>query len=192
MRPPRLFSVLALCTCTALTALSFADPTAKSPPIIRVWSGTSGHELKLYAGDQIIKTYRVAIGPGGPGPKWREGDKVTPVGRYHITMHQPSQFTIYLRLDYPTAADWVRFNDAKKKGEPPDKATIGSDIGIHGTGKPAWDGVHKQSDWTLGCIALDNAEIVEIAGMVKDGTAVDLEDERKQAHCHPERSERSP
>ncbi len=176
MRPPRLFSVLALCTCTALTALSSADPSAKPPPITRVWIGKGEHELKLYAGDLVIKTYRVAIGPGGPGPKRREGDKVTPLGRYHVTMHQPSQFKIFLRLDYPTAADWVRFNDAKKKGALPDGATIGGDIGIHGTGNPAWDGVHKQSDWTLGCVALDNDEIVEIAALVKDGTAVDIED----------------
>jgi murein L,D-transpeptidase YafK len=169
-------SVFVLIGCIALSAISSADPPAKPPPITRVWIGKSAHELKLYAGDQVIKTYRVAIGPGGPGPKWREGDKVTPVGRYHITMHQPSQFSIFLRLDYPTQADWARFAELKRKGSLPENATIGGDIGIHGTGNPAWDGIHKATDWTLGCIALDNAEIAEVAGLVKDGTVVDIDD----------------
>ena len=103
----------------------------------------------------------------------------TPVGRYHITMHQPSQYKIFLRLDYPTAADWKRFNALKEAGDLPKGATIGGDIGIHGPPvvvpsilKPAM----KLRDWTAGCIALDDDEISEVAGLVKDGTIVDIED----------------
>jgi lipoprotein-anchoring transpeptidase ErfK/SrfK len=36
--------------------------------------------------------------------------------------------------------------------------------------------VHKSSDWTLGCIALDDDEIDEIASRVKDGTRVVITD----------------
>ncbi len=163
----------------ALSLSLFSAPAAiadQKVQVTRIWIGKSAHELKLFAGTTEVKSYRVAIGPGGPGPKRREGDKVTPVGHYHVTMHQPSQFKIFLRIDYPTAADWTRFAELKKNGSLPADATIGGDIGIHGTGNPAWDGIHKSHDWTLGCIALDNDEIVEIAGLVKDGTPVDIED----------------
>ena len=49
----------------------------------------------------------------------------TPVGRYHITMHQPSQYKIFLRLDYPTAEDFKRFNALKAAGSLPANARIG-------------------------------------------------------------------
>lgn len=174
MRPIR-FALGVLAIGLFAATASSADPP-QNVQVTRIWIGKNAHELKLYAGDQVVRSYRVAIGPGGPGPKWREGDMVTPVGHYHVTMHQPSQFKIFLRLDYPTAADRVRFADLKAKGSLPENATIGGDIGIHGTGNPAWTGVHKLRDWTLGCVALDNDEIVEIAGLVKDGTPVDIED----------------
>jgi L,D-peptidoglycan transpeptidase YkuD (ErfK/YbiS/YcfS/YnhG family) len=34
----------------------------------------------------------------------------------------------------------------------------------------------KLSDWTAGCIAVDDDEISEVARLVKDGTVVDIED----------------
>ncbi len=92
----------------------------------------NAHELALYSGETFIKKYSVAIGPGGSGFKHREGDKVTPVGHYHVIMHQPSQFHQFLRLDYPNADDRARFTTLKASGELPKEATIGGDIGIHG------------------------------------------------------------
>ncbi|HEY2364998.1 MAG TPA: L,D-transpeptidase family protein, partial [Polyangiaceae bacterium] len=121
--------------------------------------------------------YSVAIGPGGPGFKHREGDKVTPVGHYHVTMHQPSQFHQFLRLDYPNAEDRVRFTHLQATGELPKEATIGGDIGIHGAPpQPQWKSVHKTVDWTLGCVAVDDAEIDEIGHLVADGTPVEITD----------------
>jgi murein L,D-transpeptidase YafK len=156
-----------------LLSLVGADPR---PPITRVWIGKSSHTLKLFSGTTEVKAYKVAIGPGGAGFKHQEGDKVTPVGHYHVTIHQPSRFKIFLRLDYPQQADWERFGTLKKEGKLDKNATIGGDIGIHGIGDPRWSGIHKLTDWTLGCIALDDDEITEVAGLVNDGTVVDIED----------------
>jgi len=152
---------------------------APPPAVTRVGIKKGDHTLTLFANDVAVKTYKVAIGPGGSGPKTREGDMVTPVGRYRITQHQPSQYRTFLRLDYPTAADWRRFRALKASGVLPADATIGGDIGIHGPPvrlpdelKPAL----KAHDWTAGCIAVDDDEIREIARLVKDGTVVDIED----------------
>ena len=137
----------------------------------------NAHELALYSGETFIKKYAVAIGPGGPGFKHREGDKVTPVGRYHVVMHQPSQFHQFLRLDYPNAEDRARFARLQASGELPKEATIGGDIGIHGSPPQlGWKPIHKTVDWTLGCVAVDDAEIDEIGHLVADGTPVEITD----------------
>ena len=151
--------------------------TATTRKATRVVVRKNAHELVLYDADVVLKRYRVAIGPGGPGAKHREGDKVTPVGHYHVTMHQPSQFHLFLRLDYPNADDRARFAKLVAGGELPKEARIGGDIGIHGAPpQKEWKEVHKNFDWTLGCVAVDDAEIDEIGSLVADGTPVDIED----------------
>ena len=157
-----------------MTVIASADAPQKAT---RVLIKKDAHELSLYRGDVLVKTYKVAIGPGGAGFKHREGDKVTPVGHYHVTMHQPSQFHLFLRLDYPNADDRARFGKLMASGELPKEATIGGDIGIHGApSRPEWKPIHKTVDWTLGCVAVDDAEIDEIGSLVADGTPVDVED----------------
>jgi murein L,D-transpeptidase YafK len=133
------------------------------------------HTLELMSEGKVIKSYRVAIGPGGAGPKRREGDRVTPVGTYRVV----GRFALYhrfLSLDYPNATDRRRFAALKASGALPADATIGGGIGIHGTGHRDWNGVHKESDWTLGCVALDDDEIDEVAAFAKDGTRVVITD----------------
>ncbi len=167
--PLVLVSVIALAHATAL-----ADAPVHAT---RIAVKKSTHEVVLYKNDVVLKRYRAAIGPGGSGNKLQEGDKVTPVGHYHVTMHQPSQFHLFLRLDYPNADDRVRFAKLVSSGALPKEAHIGGDIGIHGAPPQAqWKNVHKQVDWTWGCVAVDDSEIDEIGSMVTDGTPVDIED----------------
>jgi lipoprotein-anchoring transpeptidase ErfK/SrfK len=52
----------------------------------------------------------------------------------------------------------------------------GGDIFIHGL-PPGWAWLgeaHRQRDWTLGCIAVPNAEIEEIWAMTPVGTRVEI------------------
>jgi murein L,D-transpeptidase YafK len=152
--------------------------------VTRVLIQKDAHSMRLFAAgpdgrEELVASYKVAIGPGGSGPKRREGDMTTPVGRYHITAHQPSQYKVFLRLDYPTAADYARFAALKARGDLPASARIGGDIGIHGP-PVALAGVLKSTlklvDWTAGCIAVDEDEIAEVARLVRDGTVVDIEE----------------
>ena len=150
---------------------------ATTPKATRVVVHKKAHELVLYRGDAVIQRYRVAIGPGGAGFKRREGDEVTPVGHYHVTMHQPSRYHLFLRLDYPNADDRARFAKLVASGDLPKDARIGGDIGIHGAPpQKEWKAIHKNFDWTLGCVAVDDAEIDEIGSLVADGTRVDIDD----------------
>jgi murein L,D-transpeptidase YafK len=148
-----------------------------STKVTRVLVKKSAHTLTLFDGTRPVATYQVAIGPGGKGPKRREGDKITPVGRYHVVGQKPSKYRVFMRLDYPNAEDRRRFDAAMREGRLEPSATIGGDVGIHGA-PPAkeWKLVHKSVDWTLGCVALDDDEIEEVAAHVPVGTPVDIED----------------
>ncbi len=152
--------------------------SADAPEVAdRVVIKKGAHSLTLMKGGAVLRTYKVAIGPGGAGPKHREGDRVTPVGHYKVDWRAPSQFHQFLHLNYPNEDDQKRFAALKAKGELPDKATIGGDIGIHGAPPAAeWKSLHKTVDWTAGCIAVDDAEIDEISRLVPYGTPVDIDD----------------
>jgi len=159
--------------------VSFETGGASPRKVTQIVIRKKDHELALLAGNDVVRRYRVALGPGSPGPKLREGDATTPTGRYHVTMHQPSQYRWFLRLDYPNAEDLKRFDALKRSGALPRDAKIGGDIGIHGPPVSAPDLLklsYKLSDWTLGCIAVDDEEIQEIARLVKDGTDVTIEE----------------
>ncbi len=143
--------------------------------VTRVHVKKSDRTLELLAGDVVVATYAVAVGKGGAGPKKKEGDMITPVGRYHVVKHLPSHLRIFLQIDYPNAADRARFEELKKRGDLPKNATIGGDIGIHGE-PPEAKPFHKSQYQSHGCVVLEDAEIDQVARLVPDGTPVDIED----------------
>lgn len=169
----RALPLLAALACLASPASS---RSGEHDRITEVRIDKSDHRLELVSEGHVVKTYRVALGPGGAGPKQREGDKKTPVGTYHIVGRIKGLFHQFLTVSYPNDEDRRRFTHLKKIGALPPSATIGGGIGIHGVDGKEYKGVHKESDWTLGCIALDDDEIDEIAARVKDGTTVVITD----------------
>lgn len=118
---------------------------------------------------QILKTYRIALGGSPYGPKQREGDHKTPEGLYFIgSRNSKSQFHLALHISYPNPADRAH---AHKLGSNP-----GGGIIIHGLPKGfAWLGsLHRQTDWTDGCIAVTNEEIEEIWRLVPLNTPIEI------------------
>ncbi|HWS16967.1 MAG TPA: L,D-transpeptidase family protein, partial [Candidatus Elarobacter sp.] len=103
------------------------------------------------------------------GPKRVEGDHKTPEGNYVIdAKNSRSQFHLSLHISYPSASDRA---NAHKLGSRP-----GGAIMIHGLARPfAYLGpLHRQTDWTDGCVAVTNAEIEEIWKLVPVGTRVEI------------------
>jgi murein L,D-transpeptidase YafK len=151
--------ILALC-CAAVAAPIQADKIV----IIK-----SARSMTLFSGGKVLKTYKVALGSAPVGPKRVEGDHKTPEGDYVIdARNSHSQFHLSLHISYPSAADRER---ARSVGQSP-----GGAIMIHGLAKPfAYLGpLHRQTDWTDGCIAVTNAEIEEIWKLVPVGTRVEI------------------
>ena len=94
---------------------SSSAPSAPTPAprVTRVLVHKGARSMDLFDGDKLVRSYAVAVGRGGPGPKQREGDKVTPVGRYRVLKHMPSHLRIFMLIDYPNAEDRARFAKLK-------------------------------------------------------------------------------
>ncbi len=177
MKPLPLAALAALVflACLAVSTPSGSAPNPPEVDEIRVHK--ADHTLELVAADgQVVETYRVALGRGGAGPKRWEGDKVTPVGTYRILGRFKSSFHEFISLSYPNDEDRRRYAELKKQGVVPAGVGVGSAIGIHGTGGKEWDGIHKESDWTYGCSALDDDEVDAVSRRVKNGTRVVITD----------------
>ncbi|TMM48841.1 L,D-transpeptidase family protein [Qipengyuania marisflavi] len=125
----------------------------------------SERTLWVYSGDIIIRTYRgLQFGDAPQGHKQFEGDERTPEGRYTIDYgNEQSSYYLSLHISYPNAQDRAF---AKARGRSP-----GGLIFIHGQPNGLPTG-RIPGDWTDGCIALTNAEITELWGLVPDGTPI--------------------
>lgn len=125
--------------------------------------------MTLLRDGKLLKTYKVALSTVPVGPKEREGDHKVPEGLYIVdAKNAHSKFHLPLHISYPNAADRER---AHKLGVRP-----GGNIEIHGLGPNfGWVGsLHRQVDWTDGCIAVTNSEIEEIWPLVPAGTPVEI------------------
>jgi murein L,D-transpeptidase YafK len=153
----------------ALIAALACSAAARALQADKIVIVKSTRTMTLLAGEKVLKTYKVALGTAPIGPKRVEGDHKTPEGNYNIDARNPqSRFHLALHISYPSAEDQQR---AHKLGARP-----GGAIMIHGLPGPfAYLGpLHRQTDWTDGCIAVTNAEIEEIWRLVPLGTKVEI------------------
>ena len=142
---------------------------ADTPIIDKVFVDKSERRLQLLSGNEVIKSYHVALGGNPIGHKQRQGDKRTPIGSYTLDYkNEKSKFYRSIHVSYPNATDKAR---AKALG-----ISAGGDIMIHGqqNGKGALAVDTQKLDWTEGCIAVTNAEMDEIMAAVKLGTPIEI------------------
>ncbi|MBX8828544.1 L,D-transpeptidase family protein, partial [Ochrobactrum sp. SFR4] len=70
-------------------------------------------ELQLLRGDEVLRTYRIALGGAQEGHKLQEGDQKTPVGNYVIDWRNPrSMAHLSLHISYPNEQDVLRAKEA--------------------------------------------------------------------------------
>lgn len=128
-------------------------------------------ERRLYVlrQGQVLREYRVALGLNPRGHKEREGDSRTPEGQYKLIRRNPrSEFFLSMEISYPNNTDVSR---ARRMGVRP-----GGAIMLHG-----WPNIprktadyYKTADWTDGCIAVSNADMVEIWLMTPIETPIEI------------------
>lgn len=131
---------------------------------------------------RVLADVPVGLGFDPTGDKVRSGDGRTPEGEFKVTGRLPnSQFYKAFLLSYPEvedadrgqrdgivgrqAADAIRAAHAKRVAPPHDTA-LGGLVEIHGRG--------STTDWTLGCVALDDEVIDTLWPKVPVGTRVTI------------------
>jgi murein L,D-transpeptidase YafK len=133
----------------------------------------SAYRLSLLCKGKPFKTYPVVFGGDPVNDKRQEGDSRTPEGWFKIKSIAPHKsWSYFIWIDYPTAESWKKHKLAKQLGEIPTKATIGGEIGIHGT--PVDLLVDTRYNWTLGCIALKQADVKQLVQFIQVGTPVQI------------------
>ena len=127
----------------------------------------SERRLTMFYRGREVRTYEVALGKNPVGAKRRRGDGRTPEGLYFIEGRNPeSKYHLSLRISYPAEQDMAI---AARRGVSP-----GGDIMIHGlpTAFSTVGALHRQQDWTEGCVAVTNEEIEEIWRAVPNGARI--------------------
>jgi murein L,D-transpeptidase YafK len=144
-------------------------PTASFEPADLIVVHKSKRSLLLFREGAIVGEYRVALGLDPNGPKQREGDFRTPEGRYRITRRNPqSDFFLSIQISYPSERDVVR---ARQQGW-----AAGGQIMIHGMpNRPKHPPeYYEKRDWTDGCIAVSNSDMVEIWLLTDHETPIEI------------------
>ena len=165
MLRPFFMLVLLLIFTLLFSAKMPATPTLAD----RVLVEKARRTLTLFGDNKALKVYSISLGPNSIGAKIQEGDGKTPEGIYKIDWRNPkSKYHLSLHINYPNETDRAR---AKALGVPP-----GGEIMIHGlpTGMKDEDTGAPKKDWTIGCIAVTNAEIEEIWAAVPNGTPIEI------------------
>jgi murein L,D-transpeptidase YafK len=149
----------------------------KNPRIVVI---KSKRRLELYSERVLVRTYKMGLGLNPVPDKKLQGDRATPEGEFYVfAKNDKSAFYLSLGISYPNVEDAERGSrdglisrsqhDAivkavKRKATPPQNTALGGDIYIHGNG--------SSSDWTWGCVALENEEVKELFDAVPVGTPV--------------------
>jgi murein L,D-transpeptidase YafK len=150
-------------------ARAMASVGVELPVADRVLVRKSERRLYLMRGDDVLRAYHVALGLNPAGHKERTGDFRTPEGSYRLTRRNArSDFFLSIQVSYPNEQD-VR--KARSNGWQP-----GGSIMIHGLPNDPRHGpdYYATQDWTDGCIAVSNADMVEIWMMTSDNVPIEI------------------
>ncbi len=142
----------------------------------------SARRMELYSDGAVVRTYKVGLGLNPVPDKVRQGDRATPEGEFYVfTKNNKSAFYLSLGVSYPNVEDAERGlrdglisrgqRDAivraiRRKATPPQNTALGGDIYIHGNG--------ASSDWTWGCVALENEDMKELFDAIPVGALVTI------------------
>lgn len=126
-------------------------------------------KLHLLQDGEIFRTFAIALGIRPVGDKKQEGDFKTPEGEYRLDVrNENSDFFLSIHVSYPSKTD---LREAINLGVEP-----GGSIMIHGQpNKPVHSETYYQTqDWTNGCIAVSNSDMIDIWLMTGDNTPIEI------------------
>jgi murein L,D-transpeptidase YafK len=162
----------------------WADPGA----VVVVDVDSARREMRVLRDDRVLAVFdHVSVGRWGVTEEKLLGDGKTPRGYFRIAwMRTNGEFGPFMGLDYPSLAraekgfaageisqgEFDAIRKAHAEGRvPPQDTKLGGQIGIHGLGR-ANPRIHRELNWTKGCIALTNAQMSQLMRLVGKGALV--------------------
>lgn len=146
-----------------------AASTSRELPIAnRVVVYKGARRMELLNGDEVLRSFHISLGLVPTGHKERSGDFRTPEGRYYLTRRNSrSDFFMSIQVSYPNDRD-RRY--ARENGWDP-----GGAIMIHGMpNQLRREPEYYARDWTDGCIAVTNSDMIEIWLLTRNNTPIDI------------------
>jgi murein L,D-transpeptidase YafK len=143
--------------------------TGEFPVADKVLIEKSERKLHLLKDGVPFRSFDIALGIRPLGDKEEEGDFRTPEGTYILDIRNPqSDFFLAIHVSYPNQQDR---RSAKRKGVKP-----GGAIMIHGqpNSPTKSEAFYRTQDWTDGCIALSNSDMIDIWLMTADNTLIEI------------------
>jgi len=161
------------------------DPRLNSKNLIIVTKGS--RRIFLFQHGKLLHLkgkpacWRAGLGPEPTGHKQVEGDGKTPEGWYRTSDKPWSQWYAAIAVHYPNKEDasaalaagriTAGTQSAIKRAiaadkKPPQTTPMGGEILIHGGG--------SSTDWTLGCIAMEDKDIDTLRGTLPENMVTDV------------------
>lgn len=165
--------LLSICRRLLLVGLALSIPAlvpaGEFPTADKVIIEKAARKLYLLQDGEVFRTFDIALGIMPVGDKQREGDFKTPEGNYRLDLRNPdSDYFLSIRVSYPDNEDLA---DARKRGVNP-----GGSIMIHGQpNQPTHsETYYRTQDWTNGCIAVSNSDMIDIWLMTDENTPIEI------------------
>lgn len=161
------FGILSL--CCLLLPWGIASGTDEFPVADKVVVEKGARQLHLVKDGEPFRSYRIALGIRPVGDKEHEGDFRTPEGTYLLDRRNPnSEYFLSIHISYPDIEDSF---EARERGLDP-----GGAIMIHGQPNVPTrsETYYRTQDWTNGCIAVSNSDMIDIWLMTRDNTPIEI------------------
>lgn len=174
--------------CFAATLLACGDVRAGGAAEVVVEVDSAKREMRVVRDGRLLAVFdHVSVGRWGVSAEKRLGDGKTPLGQFRIAWARTDgKFGPFLGFDYPSIAraekglvageisqaEFDAVREAHAQGRiPPQHTKLGGHIGIHGLGR-ADPRIHREMNWTKGCIALTNPQMRQLTRLVAKGAVV--------------------
>ena len=153
-----------------LVAMAPAHIQAGAFPVAdKVVIEKAARKLHLLQDGKAFRTFEIALGIMPVGDKKKEGDFRTPEGRYVLGgRNQNSDYFLAIHISYPDSVDR---REASQLGLDP-----GGAIMIHGQPNVPTrsEAYYRTQDWTNGCIAVSNSDMIDIWLMTGENTPIEI------------------
>ena len=169
IRTPLVVVSMALVILSSVAAAPIAEGAGEFPLADRVVVEKAKRKLHLMKDGRALRSFDIALGIVPVGDKQREGDFKTPEGTYLLDLKNPnSEFFLSIRISYPNTEDRLA---AASQGVDP-----GGAIMIHGQPNTPTksETYYRTQDWTNGCIAVSNSDMIDIWLMTADNTPIEI------------------